>query len=57
VITITFIIAVVTGVVLAVKICQLPETREAIKVMLAEKTPVETAPTKDDCLTRGVIKF
>lgn len=62
-IKITFIAAVITGVILAVKIWRLPESREAVRKMLAEKPELklplvgDITLTKDYCLARGVIKF
>ena len=56
-ITITFIAAVITGTVLAVKIWRMSETKAAVKRMLTEKLPQDEAITKDYLLARGVIKF
>jgi hypothetical protein len=61
-ITITFIAAVITGVFLAVKICRLPETKEAVRVMLAEKPELkiplvsEMVLNKDYFLAKKIIK-
>ena len=61
-ITITFIGAVITGVILAVKIWRLPESREAVREMLTEKPelkmPVvsEMVLNKDYFLAKRIIK-